>query len=121
MAKNKQAGHNAVLLAYYIGGIFKMTIVQKNEIISKVILVLSELLDTEYDKSENDDTYSNGNQPVELLTVKECAEAVSGLSEHTIRLLVSQDKIPCIRTGTGKRGKILINKSVLFDYLKNIT
>lgn len=98
-----------------------MTIVQKNEIISKVISVLNELLDTEYDKNEITVTQSNESQPVELLTVKECAEAVNGLSEHTIRLLVTQDKIPCIRTGEGKRGKILINKSVLLNYLKNIT
>lgn len=96
-----------------------MTIVQKNEIISKVVSVLNEMLDIEYEKSENTVTHSNESQAVELLTVKECSEAVSGLSEHTIRLLVTQDKIPCIRTGEGKRGKILINKAVLLDYLKN--
>lgn len=96
-----------------------MTIVQKNEIISKVVSVLNEMLDIEYDKSESTVTQSNESQAVELLTVKECSEAVSGLSEHTIRLLVTQDKIPCIRTGEGKRGKILINKAVLLDYLKN--
>lgn len=98
-----------------------MTIVQKNEIISRVVSVLNDLLDIEYDKSENAVMQPNAGQPVELLTVKECAETFSGLSEHTIRQLVTQDKIPCIRTGEGKRGKILINKSVLLNYLKNIT
>lgn len=98
-----------------------MTIVQKNEIISRVVSVLNDLLDIEYDKSEKAVTQSNESQPVELLTVKECAETFSGLSEHTIRQLVTQDKIPCIRTGEGKRGKILINKSVLLNYLKNIS
>lgn len=62
-----------------------MTIVQKNEIISRVISVLNELLDTEYDKNEITVTQSNESQPVELLTVRECAETFSGLSEHTIR------------------------------------
>lgn len=98
-----------------------MTIVQKNEIISRVVSVLNDLLDIEYDKIENAVIQPNVSQPVELLTVRECAETFSGLSEHTIRQLVTQDKIPCIRTGEGKRGKILINKSVLLNYLKNIS
>lgn len=54
---------------------------------------------------------------VEMLTIKECTAAVHGLSEHTIRQLVAQKKILYIRTGQGKRGKILINKRVLLDYL----
>ncbi|MDE7303124.1 MAG: helix-turn-helix domain-containing protein [Oscillospiraceae bacterium] len=54
---------------------------------------------------------------VEMLTVKECAELVKGLSEHTVRQLVMQDKIPYVRAGQGKRGKILINKTDLLDYL----
>ncbi len=53
---------------------------------------------------------------VEMLTIKECAYAVKGLSEHTVRQLVAQGKIPFIRTGQGKRGKILISKSDLLDY-----
>ena len=57
-------------------------------------------------------------EPVEMLTIKECSEAVSGLSEHTVRQLVAQKKIPYIRTGQGKRGKILISKSALLDYMK---
>lgn len=59
---------------------------------------------------ENDDT-------IEMLTIKECTQTVHGLSEHTVRQLVAQNKIPYIRTGQGKRGKILINKKVLLDYL----
>lgn len=58
----------------------------------------------------NDDT-------IEMLTIKECAQAVHGLSEHTVRQLVAQNKIPYIRTGQGKRGKILINKQALLNYL----
>ena len=56
-------------------------------------------------------------QPAEMLTLKECAETVKGLSEHTVRQLVLQGKIPCIRTGAGKNGKILVNKAALLAYL----
>lgn len=58
----------------------------------------------------NDDT-------IEMLTIKECAQTVHGLTEHTIRQLVAQNEIPYIRTGQGKRGKILINKKALLNYL----
>lgn len=59
------------------------------------------------------------NEQVEMLTIKECAQQVSGLSEHTIRQLVLQNKLPHIRTGQGKRGKILVPKSALLNYLKS--
>lgn len=65
---------------------------------------------------ENDNFKANDNT-IEMLTIKECAQTVHGLSEHTIRQLVAQNKIPYIRTGQGKRGKILINKRALLDYL----
>ena len=52
-------------------------------------------------------------KPVEMLTIKECTQAVKGLSEHTVRQLVAQNKVKYIRTGQGKRGKILINKEEL--------
>ena len=48
-----------------------------------------------------------------MLTIKECTEVVRGLSEHTVRQLVAQGKVKYIRTGQGKRGKILINKEEL--------
>lgn len=54
----------------------------------------------------------------QLLTIKECTEEISGLSEHTVRQLVAQNKIPYIRSGAGKRGKILINKSILLKYFE---
>ncbi len=78
--------------------------------------LLSELIEIE--NSQQDKPVVHENAPVEMLTIKECAEAVSGLSEHTIRQLVAQEKIPYIRTGQGKRGKILINKAALLEYLK---
>ncbi|MDE6709688.1 MAG: helix-turn-helix domain-containing protein [Oscillospiraceae bacterium] len=57
-------------------------------------------------------------EKVELLTIKECTELVKGLSANTVRQLVTQGKIPHIRAGLGKRGKILIKKSDLLAYLK---
>ena len=55
---------------------------------------------------------------VEMLTIKESAALISGLSEHTVRQLVAQNKIKYIRTGEGVRGKILVNKADLLDYFQ---
>lgn len=55
-------------------------------------------------------------EKVEMLTIKECKEVVQGLSEHTVRQLVAQDKVKSVRTGEGKRGKILVNKADLLMY-----
>ena len=55
-------------------------------------------------------------QKVELLTIKECAELIDGLSEHTVRQLVKQGKVKSIRTGVGRNGKILVNKADLIAY-----
>lgn len=53
---------------------------------------------------------------VEMLTIKESAALISGLSEHTVRQLVAQGKVKSVRTGEGKRGKILVNKADLVAY-----
>lgn len=55
-------------------------------------------------------------EKVEMLTIKECAELIGGLSEHTVRQLVAQGKVKSVRTGEGKRGKILVNKADLVAY-----
>ncbi len=55
-----------------------------------------------------------------MLTIKECTEVVRGLSEHTIRQLITQDKLPHIRTGQGKRGKILVSKTALLNYIGGV-
>ncbi|EWM53174.1 helix-turn-helix domain-containing protein [Ruminococcus flavefaciens] len=57
-------------------------------------------------------------KPVEMLTIKECTEVIQGLSEHTVRQLVAQEKIKSVRTGEGKRGKILVNKADLVAYFQ---
>ncbi len=59
----------------------------------------------------------DGSAPKEDGNLRECAQTIHGLSEHTVRQLVTQNKIPYIRTGQGKRGKILINKQALLNYL----
>ena len=93
-----------------------MTIKQKDNIIAEIVSLLEKsiIVDEENPKPQVSD---NKNPPIELLTIKECVKEVSGLSEHTVRQLIAQDKIPYIRTGQGKRGKILINKSALLNYL----
>ena len=93
-----------------------MTIKQKDNIIAEIVSLLEKsiIVDEGNPKPQVSD---NKNPPIELLTIKECVKEVSGLSEHTIRQLIAQDKIPYIRTGQGKRGKILINKSALLNYL----
>ena len=53
----------------------------------------------------------------ELLTIKECAALVQGLSEHTVRQLVKRGEIVYMRIGAGERGKILVYKSSLLKYL----
>ncbi len=90
-----------------------MTITEKREIAEKIKELLSRLI-SDYEPQE----IKRESKPLELLTIKECAEVVKGISEHTIRQLVAQNKIPSIRTGQGKRGKILISKSALLDFLK---
>lgn len=84
----------------------------REEIITQIAALLSQLLETD-SKAE----ITKADEPVEMLTIKECTEAVKGLSEHTIRQLVAQGKIPYIRTGKGKRGKILVSKKSLIEYL----
>lgn len=91
-----------------------MTINAKQELISKIVALLNELIDVE-EKSSME--IPQADKKVEMLTIKECTEIVKGLSEHTVRQLVTQGKIPHIRAGQGKRGKILISKVDLLNYL----
>ena len=92
-----------------------MTMRNKQELIRQVLNLLNAMIEVE------ELPYASplpSNKQVEMLTIKECAQQVSGLSEHTVRQLVLQNKLPHIRTGQGKRGKILVPKLALLDYLK---
>ena len=91
-----------------------MTKKDKQELIAQVVALLNELIEAEEKEVRS---VPETSAPVEMLTIKECTEAVKGLSEHTVRQLVNQNKISYIRTGQGNRGKILINKSALLNYL----
>lgn len=91
-----------------------MTTNSKQELITKIVTLLNELIDVEEKTSMK---IPQADKKVEMLTIKECTELVNGLSEHTIRQLVKQNKIPYVRAGQGKNGKILIAKSELMSYL----
>lgn len=91
-----------------------MTMKTKQELIAQIAALLNEVIEVEEQAAE---AIPKPAKPVEMLTIKECSEAVKGLSEHTIRQLVAQEKIPYIRTGQGKRGKILISRAALLEYL----
>ena len=92
-----------------------MTMKNKQELIQQVVNLLNVLIEVEELPTT---ALPPNNDLVEMLTIKECAQQISGLSEHTVRQLVLQNKLPHIRTGQGKRGKILVPKSALLEYLK---
>ena len=93
-----------------------MTLKQKNAIIAEVVALLEKTIIVDDEPIVPNIVY-NVNHPIEMLTIKECAETVCGLSEHTVRQLVKQGKVAFIRTGAGNNGKILLSKSALIDYL----
>ena len=93
-----------------------MTTTQKKEIVDNILELLIQLTE-DGDTSAPQATKASTAEKVEMLTIKESAALISGLSEHTVRQLVAQHKIPYIRTGQGKRGKILISKAALLEYL----
>ena len=94
-----------------------MTIKQKREIIAAVSALLEKLIPVEEDTPTI--TMSKPVLP-EMLTVKECAALITGLTEHTVRMLVKQGKVRYIRCGQGSRGKILVSKDSLLKYLSAV-
>ena len=93
-----------------------MTYRNKQELIKQVVDLLDAMIEVE---EQTPNISSKNNKPMEMLTIKECTQEVAGLSEHTVRQLVLQNKVPHIRTGQGKRGKILVPKSALLEYLNS--
>lgn len=94
-----------------------MTPERKSELTAQLIAIIAELTssDTDIDFSVLT-TENKTTDNVEMLTIKECTGLIKGLSENTLRQLCAQKKIKYIRTGQGKRGKILINKTDLIRY-----
>ena len=91
-----------------------MTTKQKNELIAAVTALLEKMI-----TSEDESPAITVSRPAlpEMLTIKECAALVSGLTEHTVRMLVKREKVKYIRCGQGARGKILVSKDSLLKYL----
>ena len=95
-----------------------MTIERKNELVRQLIAIVLELTGSS-DIDVNLDaliTETNQTDDVEMLTIKECTETIKGLTDCTLRQLCAQKKIKFIRTGQGKKGKILIKKKDLINY-----
>lgn len=90
-----------------------MTQKEKQQLLSQIKSIIDNI-----PVEEMTGTQAKSTDKSQLLTIKECTEEISGLSEHTVRQLVAQNKIPYIRSGAGKRGKILINKSILLKYFE---
>lgn len=90
----------------------------KTEIMIQIVTLLSQLIEDDNPvESNNLEKTKSADAPIEMLTIKECTEAVKGISEHTVRQLVAQEKIAFVRTGQGDRGKILVSKRSLLEYL----
>ena len=81
----------------------------KSEIMAEIIALIGQLANDEEETT-----------PVEMLTIKECTGVIHGLSEHTVRQLIAQGKLPSIRTGQGVHGKILVNKADLLAYFTGV-
>ena len=90
-----------------------MTLKEKQNLLSQITVFINNITVDDENKAP---TEPKAAEKIELLTIKECAETVNGLSEHTVRQLIAQGKLPYIRTGAGKRGKILVSKAALLEY-----
>ena len=96
-----------------------MTSARKEELLNQILdLMTAVAYDKEPDGFKTNAVTKSADNPVEMLTVKECTEVIQGLSEHTVRQLVAQGKVKSVRTSEGKRGKILVNKADLISYFQ---
>ena len=91
-----------------------MTITEKKKIVDNILELLIQLTEDGENAAPQATT-----DKAEMLTIKECTDVIQGLSAHTVRQLVAQDKIKYVRTGEGKRGKILVNKADLVAYFQH--
>ena len=95
-----------------------MKLNEKNELILQVAELLRQMIPVDEIASAK---VENKPEIPELLTIKECAALIPGLSEHTVRQLVKRGQIAYMRSGAGKCGKILVYKSSLLKYLGEIS
>lgn len=93
---------------------------RKIEIVDAITELLKELIENDEDSIKYAEEKKES-ESLEMLTVKESADQIKGLTENTVRQLVKQDKLPHIRSGKGERGKILIKKSDLYECINKMT
>lgn len=94
-----------------------MNTTEKKAIVDNILELLIQLTEDGENSVPQTTTASTSNK-VEMLTIKEIAALISGLSEHTVRQLVKQGKVKSVRTGEGRNGKILVNKADLVEYFQ---
>lgn len=94
-----------------------MTITEKKAIVDNILELLIQLTENG-DNSASQTATAPPSNKVEMLTIKESAALINGLSEHTVRQLVKQGKVKSVRTGEGRNGKILVNKADLLAYFQ---
>ncbi len=75
-----------------------MTQAQKQNILTNVIALLNSLLDDEAIPLS-----TSNEQPVEMLTIKECVQVIRGFNEFTIRQLIARNEILYVCAGQGKK------------------
>ena len=90
-----------------------MTQERKNAIVDDIMALLIQLTDEETTQE------TTRKKPVEMLTIKECTQAVKGLSEHTVRQLVAQNKVKYIRTVKANVEKFLLIRKNFSKFLKS--
>ncbi|MBP5605485.1 MAG: hypothetical protein J6X60_08080, partial [Ruminiclostridium sp.] len=100
-----------------------MSTKEKNEIISQIFMLLSKLVESDVTNGESEITglpvssptaapvalpaeqrSAVPDEPMEMLTIKECTELVKGLTSNTIRKLIARGEIECVRAGCGTNG-----------------
>ena len=94
-----------------------MNTTEKKAIVDNILELLIQLTE-DGENSVPQATKALTADKVEMLTIKESAALISGLSEHTVRQLVKQGKVKSVRTGAGRNGKILVNKTDLVEYFQ---
>ncbi len=106
------------------------TVKERTYIINHIKMLLDQLIELE--KLENPDMTIDKSQiekPQEMpkakpgvpvmLTIKECVEQFDCLKEFTVRWLVKNNKVKYIRPGDTGKGRVLINRDSIVEYLES--
>jgi excisionase family DNA binding protein len=81
---------------------------EKERLIAEIITILREKLSVEI---ATEIVKQNVNSPTEMLTIKEAAKLIQGLSEHRIRKMCISGELQHFKSGK----KYLISKQALFN------